>query len=895
MKSPRFNTLFAKSLMAGAAACAITAGTAVAQSDEIIVTATKRPQTLQEVPVAVSVVDAEVIEKANIKDLLDLQTSVPSLRLTQLQNSSQTNFTIRGFGNGANNPGIEPSVGVFIDGVYRSRSAAAILDLPTLERVEVLRGPQSTLFGKNVSAGAISLTTKAPEFDLGGSVEASYGNFDQMIFRGTITGPISETLAFRLSGSTNNRDGYYTNIVDGTSQNERDRYAVRGQLLWEPSDVLSFRAIGDYNKIDEICCGAVQVVNGPATQLIGAPVAFGGLGEEIGPASTPFARQVALDTTTRNKLEGYGASLQGDWDLEWAQVTSISSYREQTDNTQTDVDFSGADLARNPQNRKYETFTQELRIASTGDGPFSWLVGGFYFDESVEFERDVVFGTQMNAFANALAGGGTSLLAIEGGTQVAAALTTGPTAVFPSLGPIQPTPFGASFTPGTGVFGDYTMDNQSYSIFGQFDFEITDRLTLTGGIAYLHDKKEAVGVSTLTDFTSLFDEVNGGQALVAAGAFGTVVDGTALALGGAPINPVTMMPFSSADFVFDPTNPAGFIGSALTLAAVDPAFFAAVQGGSVGFAQANPTLNPLLGVGALQFFAPQVNFPDASNPFDTGRRTDDEIVYTARLAYDVTDNMNAYFTYSTGWKAGAINLSSDSRPPVDATGLGRFAAPEDVELFEFGVKTGFDGGWVNIALFQQTIDGFQSNVFNGAGFDLANAEEQRVRGFEIESLYSPWEALDLTFGLTYLDPEYVSFTAAGCTPFDVVNCGNGEAFRDLSGTRVPGVHEISMSTSATYSRDFTDTMGGFFRVEYLHESRVPLIENIPASITRDVKLVNASIGLDWENGFEVIAWGRNLTNNEYFLQGFPTVVQPGSVSAYTNEPRTYGVTVRKKF
>lgn len=865
--------------MAGAAISALCTSSAMA--DEIIVTATKRPQTLQEVPVAVSVVGEDTIQKANIKDLIDLQTTVPSLRITQLQNSSQTNFTIRGFGNGANNPGIEPSVGVFIDGVYRSRSAAAILDLPTLERVEVLRGPQSTLFGKNVSAGAISITTKQPEFEWGGSVEASYGNFDQVLFKGSLTGPISETLAFRISGSTNNRDGYYTNIVDGTDQNERDRWAVRGQLLWEPSDTLSFRAIGDYNRIEENCCGAIQVLNGPATLLIGAPAPFG-LGEIISPDSDPFARQVALDTETLNKLKGYGGSLQADWDLGFAQVTSITAYREQTDDTNTDVDFSGADLAQNPQNRKYETFTQELRIASTGDGPFSWLVGGFFFDETVKFQRDVVFGMDMNAFADALSGTlGTSLFEVEGATQVAFALTTDPmTAVFPSLGPIAPTPFGASFTPGTGVFGDYRLDNQSFSLFGQFDFELTDRLTLSGGIAYLDDDKDATGVSTLTDFTSLFDETAGGQAFVAAGVLGGMIPG---AFGG-PI-------------AFDPAAPVPFFTAAGTWAFVDPMAFGAARDGAVAFATdpANAGLNPLAAFSALQFFQPQVNFPDATNPFDTGKRSDDKVVYTGRIAYDVTDNINTYFTYSTGWKAGAINLSSDSRPPTDASGLGRFAAPEDVELYELGVKANFSGGYINMALFQQTIKDFQSNVFNGSGFDLANAEKQRVRGFEVESLYSPWDPLVLTFGLTYLDPQYISFTAAGCTPFDVVNCGMGQASRDLSGTRVPGVHEISMSTSATYTHNFTDTLDGFFRVEYLHEDKVPLIENIPQSITRDVKLVNASVGLAWENGFEVIAWGRNLTDNEYFLQGFPTVVQSGSVSAYTNEPRTYGVTVRKSF
>jgi outer membrane receptor protein involved in Fe transport len=136
--------------------------------EEIYVTATKRQQTLQEVPVAVSVTNSETIEKAQILDILDLQSVVPSLRITQLQSSANTNFIIRGFGNGANNAGIEPSVGVFIDGVYRSRSAGAISDLPNLERVEVLRGPQSTLFGKNASAGIISVVTAKPDQEFGG-------------------------------------------------------------------------------------------------------------------------------------------------------------------------------------------------------------------------------------------------------------------------------------------------------------------------------------------------------------------------------------------------------------------------------------------------------------------------------------------------------------------------------------------------------------------------------------------------------------------------------------------------------------------------------------------------------------------------------------------------------
>ncbi|MHA7871508.1 MAG: TonB-dependent receptor, partial [Hyphococcus sp.] len=402
-------------LMASAAVVALAGGGAHAQNDEIIVTATKRPQTLQEVPVAVSVVSADTIEKAQVQDLFDLQANVPSLRISQLQNSAQTNFIIRGFGNGANNPGIEPSVGVFIDGVYRSRSAAAILDLPVLERVEVLRGPQSTLFGKNVSAGAISITTKAPEYEWGGIAEVTYGNFDQKIFRGSLTGPISDTLAFRVSGSINQQEGFYTNQVDGSQVNERDRWSVRADLLFEPTDALSFRLAGDYNKIDEVCCGAIQLQNGPATLGIGAPPPFG-LGILIDPAGDRDY-SIAFDEEVRNELEGKGVSLQGDLDLGFATATSITAYREQTDNTDTDADFSAADIAINPQTRSYETFTQEIRIASNGDNRVDWLVGGFYFDEEVASTRDVIFGDDARPFFDLLAFssalGGSALGLIE--------------------------------------------------------------------------------------------------------------------------------------------------------------------------------------------------------------------------------------------------------------------------------------------------------------------------------------------------------------------------------------------------------------------------------------------------------------------------------------------------
>ncbi|WP_428410497.1 TonB-dependent receptor [Hyphococcus sp.] len=869
MKLDSTMKVFASRLLTGAALGAIAAGSAAAQSDEIVVTATKRPQTLQEVPIAVTVVGEEVIEKAQVQDLLDLQFSVPSLRISQLQNSSQTNFIIRGFGNGANNPGIEPAVGVFIDGVYRSRSAAALLDLPVLERVEILRGPQSTLFGKNTSAGAISITTKLPQFELGGSVEASYGNFDQILFAGTLTGPLTDTLAFRVSGSINQREGYYTNVVTDSDTNERGRWSTRAELLWEPSDVLSFRLIGDYNKIDEECCGAIQIQNGPATQAIGAPAPFG-LGETIDVAGDD-EYEVAFNTAPSNELTGKGLSLQGDWDLGGAQFTSITAYREQSDNTETDADFSAADIITNPQERKYETFTQEIRLSSTGENTVDWLVGAFYFDEDVTFSRDVISGTDTRAyFDGVLAGGGIS------GLEAALML-----------------PAGTFFQPGGGYFGEYTMDNKSYSVYGQADIHITDRLTLSGGVSWIKDKKDY----TLNDVNNEpFYNVD----LVQVGFGGAFANITMLpptpaniaALAGSPlplgalapgivINPATGMPFGPGD-----VSTIGTVAGAIGATPCDPG---------------NPALlcNSALALGALQFLPVPVNVPNPADPLDDGRLSDDQITYTARIAYDVTDSVNAYFSYSTGWKAGAVNLSSDSMPPNPVTGFGREAGPEDVELFEFGIKTRFDRGYFNVALFDQTIEGFQSNLFVGDGFVLANADEQSVRGFEVEAAYAPWDALALTAGVTYLDPEYDSFPGAPCVSFEgisVPECDAGADFFDASGFTPAGISEWSVSTSATYTHDMGNGNEGFIRAEYLFESDTQVVDNVSAAVaSREVNVLNLSAGVDWENGFTVMAWARNLTDDRYYLSAFPTVIQPGSFSGYLSPPRTFGVTVRKSF
>ena len=249
--------------------CAISYS-AIAQAqavEEVIVTATKTERTLQEVPVAVSVVTADTIEKANVVDLLDLKAVVPSLDARQYQSTTNATFFIRGFGNGSNNPGVEPSVAVFVDGVYRSKIQGQLSDLPMLERIEVLRGPQSTLFGKNASAGVVNIVTKKPSFENFGKATFEVGDYNSKVAKVYYTGPVNDSLAYSFSANVNQRDGQSNNPTTGNKLNDRDRFGYRAEFLFSPADDFSARLTFDYDEFDEICCVVGSTSYGAANQV----------------------------------------------------------------------------------------------------------------------------------------------------------------------------------------------------------------------------------------------------------------------------------------------------------------------------------------------------------------------------------------------------------------------------------------------------------------------------------------------------------------------------------------------------------------------------------------------------------------------------------------------------
>ena len=785
-----------------------------AEIDEIVVTANKREQSLQDVPVSVSVTSGETIQRAAIVDILDLQTSVPSLRVNQLQSSAQTNFTIRGYGNGANNPGIEPAVSVYIDGVARTRTASALADLPTVERIEVLSGPQSTLFGKNASAGVISVSTMLPEDSFGGMIEATGGNYGARILKGTVTGPISDTVSYRLSASDNSSDGYGTNIITNSGVNNRDRSAIRGQLLFEPSDDLTVRLIADYNEIDEVCCSASSLVYGAASQVAIGVAAMNGL-----PTTPidPWARNLNMNYDPTNKLEGKGVSVQIDKDLGYATLTSITSSRRQSLRSNLDADFTAADiLGDNRVDYDFENLTQEFRLTSNGDGDLQWMVGMFYSDEDVHSERTVHYGDDVAPFAEFLiaggltaAGMGDQVTAAGGGLNLVSLLLTSTPGTLDGTTALT----GSWFVPGTGnVDETFDMSAEALSIFTQMDYSLSDQLTVTLGLNYTEDEKDVTpSVVVVDDFAAL---------------------------------PLT----------------------------------------AVG-------LGALAG---LQLFPP---FPDYGPGTDeTGNFKSDDLTHTLRLAYDLNDSMTVYASHSTGFKAISVNMSVDGRTPGN-----RAADPEEATNIEVGLKATFDNGYLNVAYFEQTIEGFQSNIFGGTGFNLENAGEETHEGVEVDSVFALSENLVLGFSAMYIDAVYDEFLNGTCdTTFlsdPKYHCPEGASSIDLSGLSPAGVHELSYNINATYNFEVSGGVDGFFRLEYLHEKDVKLADNIAASIAqRGSDNLNASLGFGSETGgWDAMIWGRNLTDHESLISAFPTPGQPGSFSGYPNPPRTYGLTLRKHF
>jgi iron complex outermembrane recepter protein len=401
------------------------ADTATGDSDDtpIVVTAQGRAQLLSDVPVAISAVSAETLQNSGANDIRQLNQVAPSLLVSSTGSEANGSARIRGIGTVGDNPGLESSVPVFIDGVYRSRSGIGLNELGEIDRIEVQRGPQGTLGGRNSSAGLISIYSKKPDFNFGATGEITYGNYDYWRLGGSVTGPITDTLAARLDGVWVKRDGFYNDTANDRDVNNRDRYFLRGQLLFEPTDALSVRLIADYTYRNEECCAATYIdssVN-PYIGNLNNPTAVGAgatptsnniinvlrdLGQSLGAFNQGYSRDISVTPgrSFAGKTKDYGFSGQIDYDFGGATLTSITAYREYRSSQAGDVDYGTVDiLYRAPDDdayRQFHTFTQELRLQGEAfDGKFDWLVGGFYANEKLRVRDNLRFGDDYGRFA----------------------------------------------------------------------------------------------------------------------------------------------------------------------------------------------------------------------------------------------------------------------------------------------------------------------------------------------------------------------------------------------------------------------------------------------------------------------------------------------------------------
>ena len=862
----------------------------------IVVTAQGREQSLSDVPISVNVLSGNDLQNSGASDIRGLNQVAPSLLISSTGNEANGSARIRGIGTVGDNPGLESSVAVFIDGVYRSRSGNALGDLGPIERIEVLRGPQGTLFGRNASAGLLNIVTEKPTFEFSGHAAATYGNYDHIRVEGGINAPLGEMVAVRIDGSYEQRDGFYNDVVNNTTVNDRDRYLVRAQALIEPSDTMSFRLIADYSKKEEACCAATFV------QPSFAPLARIGAGLDpfnkptTGAALTSTSNPIipillalgqdprGLNQSTFNRdiyptagrsyageTEDYGVSLQGDFELGAITLTSITAYREYSNNQASDTDYTGVDIlfrAPGPDAgaREFETFSQELRLQGTAfDDRLDWVIGGYYAHEDLQVRDNLKFGTQYGAFApcrivnavnpalasptsmGCLSAGGRAVL--QGANGGAGAFGAATPAIFAGLDIL-------SRVNNVGGTGDvYNQTSENFALFTHNIIHVTDTIDLTLGLRWTNETK---------DFDATFSNNN----------------------------------------IFCAQQRA--LQSPLLGSGV-----AALAGGLIALTCQGNSTAELDGVSLRD------------------KRKEDEFTGTAVLSWKPSPDVLIYGSYSRGYKAGGFNLDRSAlsnpvagNPALLGTTANLQFDQEEVDAFEIGAKYDSREFSVSVSAFRQEFSNFQLNTFNGSvflvqningcGTSLNGADKDAssttgacaaddivpgvvAQGVELEASIRPIRDLNIGFGLTYTDTSYEN---------DLVGRDNGSpldaALRLLPGDNLSNAPEIVATGSLSYTPEIGNSgLRGLFFVNGRLTGDYNTGSDLLFGKEQDGYLiVNGRIGLTGpEERWAIEGFVQNLFDKDYTQVAFntPFVASQQTYSAFLAEPRTYGVTVRGRF
>lgn len=827
---------------------------------EIIVTATRRAESLSDVPIAISAVDDTLLRNSGANDIRQLNQLAPSLLVSSTGSEANTSARIRGVGTVGDNAGLESSVAIFVDGVYRSRTGVGMNELGEVERVEVLRGPQGTLFGRNASAGLIHVITKAPEFSFRGYGYATYGNYDYVRADAGVTGPISDTIAAKLEGVYERRDGFYTDLTSGDRVNTRGRFLLRGQLLFEPSSDVSLRLIGDYSERDEACCAAVYATDAVApgnsaslnpanNPLVGilAQLAPGGYNALYPSIDDPFDRRISVSPGRGygGKTKDYGGSLEVNWTPGDITLTSLTAYREYANAQGADADYSLVDLLEispGGPGRLFHTFSQELRAQGSAFGDrVDWLVGGYVSREILNTGSGLKFGSQYGQFSACRVVSAINVGLVSVGAP--GCLTAGGRAALG--GNAAPTVRALDLLSQVNNVGDegtrYRQKSESLAAFTHNIVHLTDTVDLTVGLRYTRERKDL-----------------------------------------------------SADF----ENSNIFCPQIRALV---------------------PASSGILTLGCLGNSSTELNGLNIADDF-----SESELTGTAVLSWKPTPDLLLYGSYSRGYKAGGYNLDRGALGSPNTTRLEsdvsrlRFDS-EQVNAYELGIKYSVPEFTLSVAGFRSEFSNFQLNTFdgttyivatiNGCGTDLGGADSDTnpatgacapddvragviAQGIEIEGALRPGRHLNIGLGLTYADTRYAD---------NLVGDGEGSALspslRRLPGERLSNAPEFSVTSSLSWTPPIgSGGLSGLFFVNARTTGDYNTGSTLGDNKIQDgYTVVNARVGVRGpDERWAVELWAQNLLDTDYAQVIFDSAFQ-NTFSAYLAEPRTYGVTLRSRF
>ena len=920
---------------------------------DIVITATRRNQALSDVPMAVSAVTADNLRNTGATDIRQLNQVAPSLQVFSTSSEGgAARANIRGIGTVGDNPGLESSVGVFIDGVYRSRAGVALTELGALDRIEVLRGPQGTLFGRNTSAGLISIITAKPRFspEIGGQIDI--GNYNLRRVQGSITGPISDTLAARIDAVYLTRDGFLKDDISGRRINDRDRWMTRGQLLFQPNDNLSVRLIGDVSQRREECCGATYL---PVHDIVGSsatetPSTIAGIERALGAEinDDTFHRHTAITPgrSYNSDVDDWGLSGEVNYDFGGAELTSITAYRYNKYTRGQDADFNNLDLLYRDGSggafNRFKTFTEELRLQGNAFGnKLDWLIGGYYANEKLRLDDNLAYGNDYARYGNCLVAANFAGLV--------------PSIIAPG---VSPTCFNTPVAAGTRAV-----------LIGQYNAALAaSQFTTAANLASQ--------ITALSAFARL-DNTGGPGAPVnfSSPVFGNSgYSNLALALTGGLVNAGFANTALNDSYNQTSNNWAIFTHNIFSITdrlkvTVGARYTHEKKKLSADLFDNNTLCNVLSGSSLQQFACVIPSAAGGSFAIDDSR-SESKLSGTAVISYKPTDRILTYASYSRGYKAGGFNLDRSAlwraqvipttvpatpgttvltNPPLSGSGAictsvaqkgcqGIVASGADLQFkpelndaLEAGFKYHGRGIDVNFAVFHQLFSNFQLNTFNGLNFivesinscsdDLNGADTDpssltgactgktragvRSQGFELEAFTRPMRDLAINGGVTMSDTKYRhNLVGASGKPL------NDYLFQ-LPGRRVSGAPKWTTTGSIAWTPPLG--MGGlrgliYFDGRYMSKYNTGSDLDLE-KVQKGYALFNGRIGVHGrDDAWAIEFWGQNLFNKDAIQVAFDSPLQGSGTtrgamdgrtarstqlySAFLGEPRTFGVTLR---